>query len=60
MRALLCPVLAIAGVLLLSRDRAGWIGEPLGVLLAFGAAIGWGSYIVLMKKTGALFAGLEG
>ncbi|KAH0432527.1 EamA family transporter [Paraburkholderia fungorum] len=60
MRALLWPVLAIAGVLLLSRDRAGWIGEPLGVLLAFGAAIGWGSYIVLMKKTGALFAGLEG
>jgi inner membrane transporter RhtA len=59
-RALLWPVLAIAGVLLLSRDRAGWIGEPLGVLLAFGAAIGWGSYIVLMKKTGALFAGLEG
>jgi inner membrane transporter RhtA len=59
-RALLWPVLAIAGVLMLSRDRAGWIGEPLGVLLAFGAAIGWGSYIVLMKKTGALFAGLEG
>lgn len=59
-RALLWPILAIAGVLLLSRDRAGWIGEPLGVLLAFGAAIGWGSYIVLMKKTGALFAGLEG
>ncbi|MFL9865971.1 EamA family transporter [Paraburkholderia fungorum] len=59
-RALLWPVLAIAGVLLLSRDRAGWIGEPLGVLLALGAAVGWGSYIVLMKKTGALFAGLEG
>lgn len=59
-RALLWPVLAIAGVVLLSRDRAGWIGEPLGVLLACGAALGWGSYIVLMKKTGALFAGLEG
>lgn len=59
-RALLWPVLAIAGVLLLSRDRAGWIGEPLGVLLALGAALGWGSYIVLMKKTGTLFAGLEG
>jgi inner membrane transporter RhtA len=59
-RALLWPALAIAGVLLLSRDRAGWIGEPLGVLLAFGAALGWGSYIVLMKKTGTVFAGLEG
>ncbi len=33
-RALLWPALAIAGVMLLSRDRAGWIGEPLGVLLA--------------------------
>jgi inner membrane transporter RhtA len=59
-RALLWPALAITGVLLLSRDRAGWIGEPLGVLLAFGAALGWGSYIVLMKKIGAVFAGLEG
>ncbi|WCM21040.1 EamA family transporter [Paraburkholderia bryophila] len=60
LRALLWPLLAIAGVVLLSRDRGGWIGEPFGVLLAFGAALGWGSYIVLMKKTGALFAGLEG
>lgn len=59
-RALLWPALAIAGVMLLSRDRAGWLGEPLGVLLACGAALGWGSYIVLMKKTGTLFAGLEG
>lgn len=59
-RALLWPALAIVGVILLSRDRAGWIGEPLGVLLACGAALGWGSYIVLMKKTGTLFAGLEG
>ncbi|RDK01576.1 EamA family transporter [Paraburkholderia lacunae] len=59
-RALLWPVLAIAGVVLLARDRAGWIGEPLGVLLAFGAALGWGSYIVLMKKTGKMFEGLEG
>lgn len=59
-RALLWPVLAIIGVVLLSRDHAGWIGEPLGVLLAFGAALGWGGYIVLMKKTGTVFAGLEG
>lgn len=59
-RALLWPALAISGVVLLSRDRAGWIGEPLGVLLACGAALGWGSYIVLMKKIGAVFDGLEG
>jgi len=60
MQALIWPLLALAGVLLLSRDRAGWVGEPLGVLLAFGAATGWGIYIVLMKKTGAMFSGLEG
>ncbi|HEX7934341.1 MAG TPA: EamA family transporter, partial [Paraburkholderia sp.] len=47
-------------VVLLSRDRAGWVGEPLGVLLACAAACGWGSYILLMKKAGKLFAGLEG
>ncbi|MFM0752097.1 EamA family transporter [Paraburkholderia strydomiana] len=59
-RALLWPALAIAGVVLLSRDRGGWVGEPLGVFLALAAACGWGSYIVLMKTTGKLFAGLEG
>jgi inner membrane transporter RhtA len=59
-RALLWPILAVAGVLLLARDRAGWTGEPFGMLLAAGAACGWGTYIVLMKKTGALFKGLEG
>jgi inner membrane transporter RhtA len=59
-RALLWPLLAVAGVLLLARDRAGWIGDPFGMLLAAGAACGWGTYIVLMKKTGALFKGLEG
>ncbi|SEI38005.1 EamA family transporter [Paraburkholderia diazotrophica] len=60
LRALLWPLLAVAGVLLLAHDRAGWVGEPIGMLLAAGAACGWGSYIVLMKKTGALFDGLEG
>jgi len=59
-RALVWPALAIAGVLMLAHDRGGWVGNPPGVLLALGAALGWGSYIVLMKKTGAVFAGLEG
>ncbi|MGF6771020.1 inner membrane transporter RhtA [Paraburkholderia sp. GAS199] len=59
-RAMLWPLLAIAGVVLLSRDGGGWIGEPVGVLMACGAALGWGSYILLMKKTGTLFKGLEG
>ena len=63
-RALVWPLLAIAGVLLLARSGTGWIGgsaaQSVGVLLAVGAALGWGSYIVLMKKTGAAFEGLEG
>ncbi|MEX3845466.1 DMT family transporter [Paraburkholderia sp. BR10882] len=59
-RALVWPFVAAAGVLMLSRNGAGWIGEPLGMALAFGAGIGWGSYILLMKKVGAMFAGLEG
>ncbi|WP_133649260.1 EamA family transporter [Paraburkholderia flava] len=63
-RALVWPALAIAGVVLLARDGHGWIGGSsagaMGVLLAGGAALGWGSYIVLMKKTGAAFAGLDG
>lgn len=59
-RASVWPLFAVAGVLLLAHNRAGWVGEPVGMLLAAGAACGWGSYIVLMKKTGALFDGLEG
>nr|WP_246089330.1 EamA family transporter [Paraburkholderia guartelaensis] len=58
--ALVWPVVAIAGVLLLARDDTGWVGEPLGVLFAICAAIGWASYIVLMKRTGTMFDGLEG
>jgi inner membrane transporter RhtA len=59
-RALLWPALAIVGVVLLSRDRTRWVGEPLGVMLACAAACGWACYILLMKKAGKLFAGLEG
>ncbi|APA87176.1 EamA family transporter [Paraburkholderia sprentiae WSM5005] len=60
LRTLLWPLLAVAGVPLLAHDHAGWIGDPIATLLAVGAAAGWGSYIVLMKKTGTLFNGLEG
>ena len=35
-------------------------GDLIGVLFAFGAAVGWGSYIVLMKNVGQQFKGLEG
>ncbi|MBV6749115.1 EamA family transporter [Pseudomonas chlororaphis] len=59
-RALIWPLLAVTGVLLLARNEEGWIGEPLGVLLAFGSAAGWAAYILMMKKVGRLFQGFEG
>jgi inner membrane transporter RhtA len=59
-RALIWPLLAVTGVLLLARNDGGWIGEPLGVLLAFGSAAGWAAYILMMKKVGRLFQGFEG
>ncbi len=57
---LVWPLIAGAGVLLLAHDGNGWIGDPTGILFAFGAATGWGLYIVLMKKAGNAFEGLQG
>ncbi|HEV7246490.1 MAG TPA: EamA family transporter [Shinella sp.] len=57
---LVWPLAAFIGVVLLSHDGEGWVGDPVGVLFACGAGVGWGTYIVLMKKSGKLFKGLEG
>jgi inner membrane transporter RhtA len=57
---LIWPAAALAGVVLLSHDGSGWVGDAQGILYALGAAIGWGTYIVLMKKSGTMFKGLEG
>ncbi len=57
---LVWPAAALVGVVLLSHDGEGWVGEPIGVLFAVGSAIGWAGYIVLMKRSGKLFSGLEG
>jgi len=57
---LIWPLAAFVGVVLLSHDGAGWVGDPVGMLFAAGAGICWGVYIILMKKTGAAFRGLEG
>jgi inner membrane transporter RhtA len=54
------PVLAGAGVLFLSHDSEGWVGDLAGVLYAVGAAFGWAVYILLTKKVGSAFKGLEG
>ncbi|MGD9480436.1 EamA family transporter [Shinella sp. G-2] len=57
---LIWPLAAFIGVVLLSHDGEGWVGDPVGVLFACGAGVGWGTYIILMKKTGKVFRGLEG
>ncbi len=54
------PLLAGAGVLLLSYDGTAWVGNLPGVLFAGGAAVCWGTYILLTKKVGAAFDGLDG
>ncbi|WEZ84972.1 EamA family transporter [Rhizobium sp. 32-5/1] len=57
---LVWPLIAGAGVLMLAHDGTGWIGDKAGILFAFGAATGWALYIILMKKAGNAFVGLQG
>ncbi|WP_416065190.1 EamA family transporter [Rhizobium sp. ZK1] len=59
-RRLVWPLVAALGVLALAHDGEGWVGDPLGVFFAFGAGTGWAIYIVLTKKIGASFKGLDG
>ncbi|TAX58185.1 EamA family transporter [Rhizobium leguminosarum] len=54
------PLIAAAGILFLAHDGEGWVGNPSGVLFALGSAVGWAVYILLTKKVGAAFKGLEG
>lgn len=56
---LLWPALALVGVLLLTEP---WTGEVdlLGVLFALGAAVCWGTYIVLTQQVGDRFSGVSG
>ncbi len=58
-RGLLWPVLALAGVTLLTEP---WQGEVdlVGVAFAGTAALGWASYIVLTQYVGDRFSGLQG
>lgn len=53
-------LLAFAGVLLLVRNREGWSVDLVGFGFALVAAVGWGSYILLSKRIGQSFRGLEG
>jgi inner membrane transporter RhtA len=57
---LVLPVLALSGVLLLTQPWVAGAVDPIGVLLAAGAATGWALYIVLTAHVGDRFEGLEG
>ncbi|MBB4288016.1 inner membrane transporter RhtA [Rhizobium leguminosarum] len=59
-RRLIWPLLAGLGVLALAHDGEGWVGNIEGIVFALGAGTGWAIYIVLTKKIGASFKGLEG
>ncbi|AGS20127.1 EamA family transporter [Rhizobium etli] len=59
-RRLLWPLIAALGVLALAHDGEGWVGDIGGIVFALGAGTGWAIYIVLTKKIGASFKGLEG
>ncbi|MCT9869818.1 EamA family transporter [Paenarthrobacter aurescens] len=55
--ALAWPVLALAGVVLLTEPWHGEI-DPLGVMFATIAAVGWGAYILLTQLIGDRFTGI--
>jgi inner membrane transporter RhtA len=58
-RALVWPALALVGVVLLTSPWAGK-SDPLGILWAALAAVGWGVYIVLTQRVGDRFTGIRG
>jgi len=57
--AWLWAVLAFAGVALLSLGSIGAL-DPVGVAFALAAAASWAGYILASRKTGQVFAGLDG
>jgi len=58
-RALVWPILALAGVLLLTRPWSG-SANLVGVAFGLAAAACWGLYIVITQHVGDTFAGLDG
>jgi inner membrane transporter RhtA len=53
------PGLAAVGVVLLTQPWAGAV-DPVGVLFALGAAVGWAGYILLTQRVGDDVAGIDG
>lgn len=60
--ALAWPLLAAIGIGLLLSGDVGQDGkiDLFGIAFALVAAVGWGTYIVMMKRVGKAFRGLEG
>jgi inner membrane transporter RhtA len=58
-RRLMWPALAALGVVLLTQPWAGAV-DPIGVLFALGAAVGWAAYILLTQRVGDDVAGING
>jgi inner membrane transporter RhtA len=58
-RSLIWPTMALAGVILLTEPWSGAI-DPVGVILAALAGVGWATYIVLTQRVGDRLAGLRG
>jgi inner membrane transporter RhtA len=56
----LWPVLALVGVVLLVHDGSAWTVDPVGAGFALAAGLGWAVYILLMKRVGQAFDGLQG
>jgi inner membrane transporter RhtA len=59
-RHLVLAAVAGIGVLLLTREHSRWSVDLGGIIFAAVAALGWAGYIILMKKVGASFSGLQG
>lgn len=59
-RAYIWPALSLIGVLLIAYNGTAWATDTRGLLFSFGAAIGWAGYILLMKRVGSQFKGLQG
>jgi inner membrane transporter RhtA len=51
---------AAMGVLFLTREQSHWSVDATGVAFAAVAALGWATYIMLMKRIGASFTGFQG
>lgn len=58
-RGLAWPAIALAGVVLLTEPWTGSI-DPLGVMWAALAGVGWAGYIILTQHVGDRFSGVQG